>query len=51
MKTIMKSIVCVAMVLTPLAIGQAAWGQSGLMTHLRCEYRENPLGIDAARKV
>jgi alpha-L-rhamnosidase len=49
MKTIMKSIVCVAMVLTPLAIGQAAWGQSGLMTHLRCEYRENPLGIDAAK--
>jgi len=28
---------------------ETAWGQSALMpTHLRCEYRENPLGIDSS---
>ena len=38
------------LLLMPLLSAQTGWGNSGLMpTHLRCEYRENPLGIDAAK--
>lgn len=32
------------------AVIQAGWGESGLVpAKLRCEYRENPLGIDVAK--
>jgi alpha-L-rhamnosidase len=38
------------MLLTPMAHAQGKWGKSDVVpTHLRCEYRENPLGIDAEK--
>ena len=38
------------MLLTPLAIVQAGFGKPDIVpAHLRCEYRENPMGIDAAK--
>jgi len=39
-----------ALLLTPIAHDQGGWGKSDVVpTHLRCEYRENPLGIDVEK--
>ena len=49
MQMIRNSMMCVAFLAMGLASVNAAWGQSEpLPTHLRCEYRENPLGIDSS---
>ena len=41
---------CMAALLMPFAIAHAAWGQSEIEpVGLRCEYRQNPQGIDAAK--
>jgi alpha-L-rhamnosidase len=40
----------IAILLTPLMSAQEEWGKSDLvLVKLRCEYRENPMGIDGEK--